>query len=103
MPATSTVSPTGTPMIDGVLSGTKWAVSNFTFSFPTSGTYYPAVIGGKYGSGEHLQGFEAFNSAQQIAVRSILGQYAAVANVTFKEISESTTQHADIRFAESSG
>jgi serralysin len=36
MPATSTISPTGNAYLDGVLSGYKWAVNSFTFSFPTS-------------------------------------------------------------------
>jgi serralysin len=97
MPATSTISPTGNQYIDGVLSGSKWAVSSFTYSFPTSGAYY----GSAYGSGEPTTGFEALNSAQQAAVRTILTSYSAVANVTFSEIAETASQHSDFRFAES--
>ena len=97
MPATSTVSPTKNPMVDGVLSGTKWAVTRFTYSFPTSASHY----GAGYGSGEPGKGFEAMNAAQQNAVRAILAQFSAVANVTFTAVTESSSRHADLRFAES--
>jgi serralysin len=97
MPATSTISPTGNAYVDGVLSGYKWAVNSFTFSFPTSASLY----GSGYGDGEPGSNFEALNSVQMNAVRDILAGYSAVANVTFNEITETTTQHADIRLAES--
>ena len=98
MPATATVSPTGDPYVDAVISGVKWAVNSFTYSFPTDASYY----GSNYGSGEPSNGFEAFNAAQQNAVRAVLAMYSAVANVTFTEITETPTQHADLRYAESS-
>lgn len=97
MPATSTVTPTGNAYIDGVLSGTKWAVSSFTFSFPSSASFY----GSGYGSGEQNTNFEALNSVQMDAARAILADFSAVANVTFQEITETASQHADIRLAES--
>ena len=97
MPATSSVSRTGNAYIDGVLSGTKWAVNSFTFSFPSNASFY----GSGYGSGEPSSNFEALNPTQMDAVRAILAGYSAVANVTFKEITETATQHADIRLAES--
>jgi serralysin len=97
MPATTTVSPTGNPYVDGVLSGGKWAVNSLTFSFPTSASYY----GSAYGSGEPGTGFEALTSTQQSAVRAVLSSYSAVANVTFIEIAETTSRHADLRYAES--
>ncbi len=97
MPATSTIAPTGNAYIDGVLSGTKWAVSSFTFSFPTDASFY----GSGYGSGEQLNGFEALNAAQRDTARAVLADYAAVANLTFQEITETSSQHADFRLAES--
>jgi serralysin len=97
MPATSTITPSGNAYIDGVLSGTKWAVSSFTFSFPSDASFY----GAGYGSGEPLANFEALNSVQMDATRSALANFAAVANVTFQEIIETSSQHADIRLAES--
>ena len=97
MPATTTITPSGNAYIDGVLSGTKWAVTTLTFSFPSSASFY----GSGYGSGEPLTNFEALNSMQMAATRAALAQYAAVANITFTEITETATQHADIRLAES--
>src|SRR5262245_23521429 len=97
MPATSTISPTGNAYIDGVLYGTKWAVTTLTFSFPSSASFY----GSGYGSGEPGTNFEALNSVQMDATRAILAEYSAIANLTFQEITETSTQHADIRLAES--
>ena len=91
MPATSTVSNTNDPYIDGVLSGTKWAVNSFTFSFPTDPSFYSSPFGA-YGSGEPSNGFEAFNATQQAAVRSALAMYSSVANVTFTEITETASR-----------
>ena len=65
MPATTTVTPTGDRYIDGVLSGTKWAVSSFTYSFPMSGSFY----GAGYGSGEPLTNFSPLNALQMAATR----------------------------------
>ena len=97
MPATSTVTPTGNVYVDGVLSGTKWAVNSFTYSFPTSASFY----GSDYGSGEPTTGFAPLNAVQMAAVRDILADYAAVANLTFQEVTESATVHATLRLAES--
>ncbi len=95
MPAVASYSPTGNACIDGVLGDYKWAVSSFTYSFPTSGSYY----GASYGSGENITGFGAFNMTQQAATRDALKMYASVANLSFAEIGETALQHADLRFA----
>jgi serralysin len=97
VPAVASYSPTGDAYLDGVLSGTKWAVNSFTFSFPTDGSYY----GTSYGNGEPTNGFATFNTFQQAAVRSILTMYASVANLSFTEITETSSQHGDLRYAES--
>ena len=94
MPATASVSLTGDPYIDGVLSGTRWGVSSLTYSFPTSAAYY------EY-SGEPGTNFEAFTAAQQDAVRKVLANYTAIANLTFTEVAETSSQHATLRYAES--
>ncbi|GGH11461.1 protease [Alsobacter metallidurans] len=95
MPAVSTFSPTGVSTIDGLLGGTKWAVSAFTYSFPSSASFYGAI----YGDGEPSTGFGALNLVQQAATRDALGMYAAVANLAFTEKPETLTQHADLRYA----
>lgn len=95
MPAITSTTATGNPYVDGVLSDVQWAVNSFTFSFPTSGSYY----GSGYGSGENITNFGATTFAQQAGVRAALNNYASVANLTFTEIQESSVQHADLRFA----
>ena len=94
MTATASVSLTGDPYIDGVLSGTRWGVSSLTYSFPTSAAYY------EY-SGEPGTNFEAFTAVQQDAVRKVLANYSAIANLTFTEVAETSSQHATLRYAES--
>jgi serralysin len=95
MPAITAYSTTGDAYIDGVLGDYKWAVNSFTFSFPTSGSSY----GTGYGSGENTDNFGAFSSAQQAATRTVLAEFASVANLKFTEIAETSTQHADFRYA----
>ena len=102
MPVTSSVTPSGISYIDYVDGGTRWAASSFTYSFPTSASFYTGFGGGPYGSGEPASGFKPFNAVQQAATASILNMYSAVANVTFTQITESPTQSAVLRYAESS-
>jgi serralysin len=97
VPAISTFSPTADPVLNGVLSGIKWATGSLTFSFPSSGGLY-----GAYGSSrEPTTGFEALTAAQQTATRAVLQMYSAVANVTFTEVTETSSVHGDLRYAES--
>jgi len=102
LPAVSTVNPSGIAYVDYVDSGLKWATNSFTYSFPTSGAYYVGLSGAAYGSGEENAGFTAFNAVQQAATASILNMYSAVANVTFTQITETSTQSATLRYAGSS-
>ena len=102
MPGISTVTPSGIPTVDYVDSGTKWATNSFTYSFPTSPSFYTGAFGMPYGSGEQNSGFQAFNAVQQAAVTSILGQYSLVANLTFTQITETSSQSATMRYAMSS-
>ncbi|MCC6982141.1 MAG: M10 family metallopeptidase C-terminal domain-containing protein [Bauldia sp.] len=96
MPATSTIAKTGNSYVDGILTGVRWSVTNLTYSFPTSASFYGAA----YGSGEPGMAFEAMTPAQQAAIRSVLASYSAVANVKFTQVTESATTHGDLRFAE---
>ena len=97
MAAVTSVSATGNRYVDGILSGAKWAASSLTFSFPTDPSFY----GSPYGWGETSTGFEAFTATQQAAVRSILTSYSSVINFTFTELIETSSQHGDLRYAES--
>ncbi|WP_201859828.1 M10 family metallopeptidase C-terminal domain-containing protein [Microvirga soli] len=93
MPAVTTIGSANDVYIDGLLENLKWAVSNFTYSFPRSASLY----GTSYGEGETAT-FGILSSIQQATARTALSMFASVANVTFTEIAESTTAHADLRF-----
>jgi serralysin len=95
VPAISSVSPSGNTFVDALLGGSKWAVSNLTYSFPTTASFY----GTGYGSGEPGNGFGALNAQQQAAARAAFSAMSAVANVTFTQMTETSTQHADLRLA----
>jgi len=97
MPAVSTYGMSSNTYVNGLLGGYKWAVNSFTYSFPTLGSYY----GSGYGNGENVTGFGALNGAQQGMVTSALSMYSSIANLKFSLISETSTQHADFRFAQS--
>ncbi|MGF6160234.1 serralysin [Ensifer sp. KUDG1] len=86
------------PYVGGITGDWKWAIQNFTFSFPTSAAFY----GLNYGSGEPVNGFATLNWWQQSAARAAFEQISAIANLTFTEITESATQTADLRLAQSS-
>jgi serralysin len=88
---------TGNAYIDGLLSGVKWSVTSLSFSFPTDASFY----GAGYGFGEPLSSFKAFTPIQQTAVRAVLQSYSQVVNLTFTEVTETATQHGDLRYAES--
>lgn len=94
MAAVSTYSPTGNTYIDGILNGTKWASTSLTFSFPTSGSFYEYT-------GEASNNFKAFTDLQQDAIKKVLANYSAVTNLSFTEITETSTDHATLRYAES--
>jgi serralysin len=93
MPAVTTIGSTGDTYIDGLLGDLKWAISNFSYSFPTSASLY----GTSYGEGETAT-FGTLTSLQQATARTALSMFAAVANVTFTQITETATAHADLRF-----
>jgi serralysin len=95
--AVSSFDTTGNPYIDGLLMGKSWALPDtLTFSFPSDPSFY----GTGYALNEPGKGFEALTALQQNAVRSVLNMYSSVANLTFTEVTETATQHGDIRYGE---
>ncbi|WMT92859.1 M10 family metallopeptidase C-terminal domain-containing protein [Pelagibacterium sp. H642] len=95
MPATASLNLTGDAYVDALLGDVKWATGTFTYSFPTSAVQY----GSGYGYGEPTSGFEVLNGDQQSAARDAFAVFASVANVTFTEISSSSSLQADLRIA----
>ena len=53
MTVTASISVTGDPYLDGIVSGIKWGVTSLTFSFPSSASYYEYA-------GESGNNFKAF-------------------------------------------
>src|SRR6187402_3161807 len=97
MPAVTTVFSSGSQDINGLLYSQKWAVSSFSFSFPSDPAFY---TGGSAPSGETTSNFAALNSTQQSFVRTFaFQQFASVANLTFSEMTETSSNHADLRLA----
>ena len=83
MPGTTTFTRTGILAVDAVNGGTRWSTLSLTYSFPTSASFYPGLLGGPYGSGELLSNFKAFTPVQQAAATSALAMYSSVSNPTF--------------------
>ena len=86
----------GNQDIDATLIGSKWTITNLTFSFPTSGSFYQTPY---YDSG-HLSGQFAFNAQMQNAVRYALGLVAGYTNLTFTEVTESNSTHGNLRYSQ---
>jgi serralysin len=89
----------GNAYIDGVLGYTAWSGRTLSYSFPASGSYY----GPSYASHENKTGFGALNARQQSAVRTLLDEVASLTNLSFSELTESSSAHATLRFAMSDG
>jgi Ca2+-binding RTX toxin-like protein len=94
MPAIASYSLTSNAYIDGILGNTKWAINSLTYSFPGQGALY----GNSYGSGENITGFDVLSPIQQTTARNTLKAFSAIANLTFTEVAETSTRHADLRF-----
>lgn len=83
---------------NGLLSGTQWAITNLTYSFPTSAVTY----GNYYAQGEPTRGFQAFTAKQQAVAIEALDLYSAVSNLSFTRVIEGANVQGDLRFAQSS-
>ena len=90
--------------INGILSGEYWDINSLTFSFPTAASNYGDGYGvndGNGGDGEPYSGFHAISLAQQSAVRYALKLISQYTLLTFTEITETDSDHAYLRFADS--
>ena len=94
------ITASGNAQIDGLLTGLAWQNNAITYSFPTASNQYGTA--GSYGDNAPWNNFATLTVAAQNATRTILGEFAQVANVTFQEVTESTTVHGDMRHAYSS-
>ncbi|MSP83572.1 MAG: matrixin family metalloprotease [Alphaproteobacteria bacterium] len=95
---------TGNNQLDTLLSSSKphWngngsfqEAAAVTFSFVQSKVTYNATPG--IGGSEDLITFSPFSAAQEQAARAMLKAWANVANITFKEVSDTASVHGNIR------
>lgn len=88
---------TGIRNIDAALIGSKWSTTNLTYSFPTSGSNYS-------GSGYDTNGVSLYHvdlgAQQQAAARAAFAQLSAATGLTFTEITDTDTVHANIRISQ---
>ena len=88
---------TGIRNVDAALIGSKWSTTNLTYSFPTSGSNYS-------GSGYDSNGVSLYHvdlgSQQQAAARAAFAQLSAATGLTFTEITDTDTVHANIRISQ---
>ena len=90
--------------INGLLSGEYWDTNSLTFSFPTAASNYGDFYGiedGYGGHGEPYVGFHAINTAQQSVVGYALKLISQYTLLTFTQITETDSDHAYLRFADS--
>jgi Ca2+-binding RTX toxin-like protein len=88
---------TGIRNVDAALIGSKWSILNLTYSFPTSGSNYN-------GAGYDPQGVSLYHvdlgPQQQAAARAAFAQLSAATGLTFTEITDTDTVHANIRISQ---
>ena len=80
--------------IDALLYGTKWTGTHLTISFPTSSSVYD------YSNSDVVSHQMAFNAAQQHAAEYALMYVACYTNLSFSEITETSTTHANLRYSQ---
>lgn len=100
MAGTTNVSASGNQDIDGLIEGVRWTSGALTFSFPTSAATYGSATA--YSSSREPNTFAPLNATQQNAVVSTLALFSSFANLTFSQVTETTTTHATLRYAMSS-
>src|SRR5215216_4043470 len=93
MALATSVSASGSEIINGLLSGFRWTATNLTFSFPDNSI--------AYGYNGEKSSFEALDPGTIAAVRSALASYAAVSGLVFTELTGVASPLAVLRFADS--
>ncbi|WP_279653184.1 M10 family metallopeptidase, partial [Pseudomonas morbosilactucae] len=90
---------TNNPLLDSLVFGTSWGngvnTAWLSYSFITPGS---SLFARNYSSDNEYQNSYSLSAAQKTAVTSSLGAWAAVANIKFTQVSESSTNVGDLRF-----
>ncbi|QIE88675.1 MULTISPECIES: M10 family metallopeptidase [Pseudomonas] len=99
MTSASQISKTGISYIDSLLCGRRWDGSVLAYSFPTQASYYGASYTGTSSETQYWAG--GFSATEQSAVREIFRSISTFTNLSFVEVQETATTHADLRFGHS--
>jgi Ca2+-binding RTX toxin-like protein len=87
----------GNRNVDAILIGSKWGATNLTYSFPTSGSNYNGPTFDSNGvSNYHID----LGTQQQAAARASFAQISAATGLTFTEITDTDTVHANLRISQ---
>jgi hypothetical protein len=100
----SNITASGNAYIDsGIYLGAKKWSSPVSYSFPTSGSYYHGSSGtsSDYAAGENLNHFEVCSNSNKDAVYFGIFWIMLHTGLRFYEVTETDTDHADIRCARS--
>ncbi|ESQ73470.1 M10 family metallopeptidase C-terminal domain-containing protein, partial [Asticcacaulis sp. AC402] len=87
---------TGNPLIDGAIFGSRWTVTNITFSFPATGEFYNTPYYDPAYTAEQVP----FNAAQQSAALYAFSLISSYTNLTFTQVTESAETHGIIRMSQ---
>ncbi|ESQ73535.1 hypothetical protein ABAC402_18860 [Asticcacaulis sp. AC402] len=87
---------TGNQLIDGAIFGSRWTVTNITFSFPATGEFYNTP----YYDPAYIAEQVPFNAAQQSAALYGLSLISSYTNLTFTQVTESAETHGIIRMSQ---
>jgi Ca2+-binding RTX toxin-like protein len=87
----------GSRNVDAILIGSKWGTTNLTYSFPTSGTNYADYT---FDSNKVNAYQIVLGTQQQEAARAAFAQLSALTGLTFTEITDTDTVHANIRISQ---
>ena len=85
-------SSSGSSIYDALIFGTQWISNTITFSFPTINSSFAV------GYLENNSNLAFLGSSDQTAVRSALQSWANVANLTFLETTDTSSNVGDLRF-----
>lgn len=85
--------------INALLYGSRWGSGNgstveLTYSFITSSSQFQS----NYTSSQEYRNSQPVSAAQQAPIRTALAAWARVANITFTEVTETSTSAGDVRF-----
>jgi serralysin len=86
--------------IASLLTGSAWNSTTITYSFPTSSSVYGTQS--SYGDPAPYNGFGALSTQQRNETQRALYLISSYTNLTFAQITETTSTHAALRLANSS-